>query len=110
MPTGNEMVDTGEKFEDNALPWDSIKPASYTVMGDMKPLLPGLLDQHNARIAKDPEFQYIQQDVARYQELKEKRNHVSLNLVKRQKEKNENEATRLQRKNDRHNRKGKPPL
>ncbi|ANE77601.1 carboxy terminal-processing peptidase [Dickeya solani] len=110
MPTGNEMVDTGEKFEDNALPWDSIKPASYTLMGDMKPLLPGLSEQHNARIAKDPEFQYIQQDVARYQEMKEKRNHVSLNLAQRQKENNEDEATRLQRINDRLKRQGKPPL
>ncbi|GAB7261411.1 MULTISPECIES: carboxy terminal-processing peptidase [Dickeya] len=110
MPTGNEAVDTGEKFEDNALPWDSIKPASYTVMGDMKPLLPWLIEQHNARIAKDPEFQYIQQDVARYQEMKEKRNHVSLNLVQRQKENNEDEATRLQRINDRLKRQGKPPL
>ncbi|NKI74917.1 carboxy terminal-processing peptidase [Dickeya sp. CFBP 2040] len=110
MPTGNEVVDTGEKFEDNALPWDSIKPASYTVMGDMKPLLPGLLDQHNARIARDPEFQFIQQDVARYQEMKAKRNHVSLNLVQRQKENNEDEATRLQRINDRLKRQGKPLL
>ncbi|WP_023639496.1 carboxy terminal-processing peptidase [Dickeya zeae] len=110
MPTGNEAVDTGEKFEDNALPWDSIKPASYTVMGDMKPLLPGLIEQHNARIAKDPEFQYIQQDVSRYQEMKEKRNHVSLNLAQRQKENNEDEATRLQRINDRLKRQGKAPL
>ncbi|WP_027711884.1 carboxy terminal-processing peptidase [Dickeya chrysanthemi] len=110
MPTGNEAVDTGEKFEDNALPWDSIKPAGYTVMSDLKPLLPVLLEQHNARIAKDPEFQYIQQDVARYQEMKQKRNHVSLNLVQRQKENNEDEATRLQRINDRLKRQGKPLL
>ncbi|ACT06696.1 carboxyl-terminal protease [Dickeya chrysanthemi Ech1591] len=110
MPTGNEAVDTGEKFEDNALPWDSIKPAGYTVMSDLKPLLPVLLEQHNARIAKDPEFQYIQQDVARYQEMKQKRNRVSLNLVQRQKENNEDEATRLQRINDRLKRQGKPLL
>ncbi|MCI4217082.1 carboxy terminal-processing peptidase [Dickeya dianthicola] len=110
MPTGNETVDTGEKFEDNALPWDSIKPASYTAMGEMKPLLPGLIEQHNARIVRDPEFQYIQQDVVRYQEMKEKRNHVSLNLAQRQKENNEDEATRLQRINDRLKRQGKPPL
>ncbi|NPE57310.1 carboxy terminal-processing peptidase, partial [Dickeya dadantii] len=68
------------------------------------------IDQHNARIARDPEFQYIQQDVARYQELKDKRNHVSLNLVQRQKENNEDESTRLQRINDRLKRQGKPPL
>ncbi|WP_192456656.1 carboxy terminal-processing peptidase [Musicola keenii] len=108
MPTGNQAVDTGEKFEDNALPWDSIKAATYTPMGDIKPVLPGLIDQHNARIAKDPEFQYIEQDVTRYQELKDKRNHVSLNLAQRQKENSEEEAMRLQRINDRMKRQGKP--
>ncbi|WP_193744549.1 carboxy terminal-processing peptidase, partial [Dickeya sp. DW 0440] len=77
---------------------------------DVKPLLPGLLEQHNARIAKDPEFQFIQQDVARYQEMKEKRNHVSLNLAQRQKDNNEEEASRLMRINDRLKRQGKPPL
>ncbi|WP_304167642.1 carboxy terminal-processing peptidase [Lonsdalea britannica] len=110
MPTGLETIETGEKFEDNALPWDSIKPADYTKMGDFTSLLPVLKTGYDQRIAKDPEFQYIQQDVARFKALKDKRDRVSLNLVQRQKENNDDEAIRLQRINERLTRQGKPTL
>ncbi|OSN10105.1 tail-specific protease, partial [Lonsdalea iberica] len=110
MPTGLETIETGEKFEDNALPWDSIKPADYTKMGDFTALLPVLKADYDQRIAKDPDFQYIQQDVARFKALKEKRDRVSLNLAQRQKENNDDEAIRLQRINDRLTRQGKPTL
>ena len=110
MPTGLETIETGEKFEDNALPWDSIKPADYTKMGDFTSLLPVLKTGYDQRIAKDPEFQYIQQDVARFKALKDKRDRVSLNLVQRQKENNDDEAIRLQRINERLTRQGNPTL
>ncbi|OSN06786.1 carboxy terminal-processing peptidase [Lonsdalea iberica] len=110
MPTGLETIETGEKFEDNALPWDSIKPADYTKMGDFTALLPVLKADYDQRIAKDLEFQYIQQDVARFKALKEKRDRVSLNLAQRQKENNDDEAIRLQRINERLTRQGKPTL
>ncbi|MFP1924402.1 carboxy terminal-processing peptidase [Lonsdalea quercina] len=110
MPTGLETIETGEKFEDNALPWDSIKPADYTKMGDFTALLPVLKADYDQRIAKDPEFQYIQQDVARFKAFKEKRDRVSLNLAQRQKENNDDEAIRLQRINERLTRQGKPTL
>ncbi|OSM96108.1 tail-specific protease [Lonsdalea populi] len=110
MPTGLETIETGEQFEDNALPWDSIKPADYAKMGDFTSLLPVLKTNYDQRIAKDPEFQYIQQDVARFKALKDKRDRVSLNLVQRQKENNDDEAIRLQRINERLTRQGKPTL
>ncbi|EGT5680025.1 carboxy terminal-processing peptidase [Cronobacter turicensis] len=110
MPTGNEETETGEKFEDNALPWDSINAATYEKSGDLKPLGPELLKDHNERIAKDPEFQYIIKDIARYNAMKDKRNMVSLNLAQREKENHEDDATRLARINDRLKRAGKPLL
>ncbi|MCL2895578.1 carboxy terminal-processing peptidase [Brenneria tiliae] len=110
MPTGTETVDTGEKFEDNALPWDSIKAASYAKSGDLKPLIGTLNELHQQRIAKDPEFQYIAEDIARYNALKDKRNIVSLNLAQREKENDDDEAMRLNRINDRLAREGKKPL
>ena len=73
MPTGTEETETGEKFEDNALPWDSINAATYVKAGDMTQFGPELLKDHNERIAKDPEFQYIMKDIARFNALKEKR-------------------------------------
>ncbi|MBN3263533.1 carboxy terminal-processing peptidase [Pectobacterium brasiliense] len=110
MPTGTETVDTGEKFEDNALPWDSIKAANYTKSGDLKALISKLNEHHQERIAKDPEFQYVAQDIARYNALKDKRNIVSLNLAQREKENDDDEAMRLKRINDRLARESKKPL
>ncbi|MEC5341719.1 carboxy terminal-processing peptidase [Brenneria populi] len=110
MPTGTETVDTGEKFEDNALPWDSIKAADYAKSGDLKPVIGELNEIHQQRIARDPEFQYIAEDIARYNAMKDKRNTVSLNLAQREKENNDDEAMRLNRINDRLIREGKKPL
>uniref|UniRef100_A0A914YGG2 Tail specific protease C-terminal domain-containing protein n=1 Tax=Panagrolaimus superbus TaxID=310955 RepID=A0A914YGG2_9BILA len=101
MPTGNEETETGEKFEDNALPWDSIDAATYVKSGDLTAFGPELLKEHNARIAKDPEFQNIMKDIARFNAMKDKRNIVSLNYAVREKENNEDDATRLARLNER---------
>ncbi len=110
MPTGSEETETGEKFEDNALPWDSIDAATYVKSDDLTPFGPELLKLHNARIAKDPEFQYIMKDIARFNAMKDKRNIVSLNYAQREKENLEDDATRLARVNDRYKRDGKPLL
>nr|WP_318381343.1 carboxy terminal-processing peptidase [uncultured Enterobacter sp.] len=110
MPTGNEETETGEKFEDNALPWDSINAATFVKSGDLTPIGPVLLKQHEERIAQDPEFQYIMKDIARFNALKDKRNIVSLNLAQREKENADDDAIRLARLNDRNKREGKPLL
>jgi carboxyl-terminal processing protease len=110
MPTGTQVTETGEKFEDNALPWDSINAATFVRAGDLKPFGPQLLKKHDERIAKDPEFQYINKDIARFEALKAKRDMVSLNLAQREKENAEDDAIRLSRLNDRFKREGKPPL
>lgn len=110
MPTGVEAAETGEKFEDNALPWDSIKAATYVKTGDVKPLVAQLTKQHADRIAQDREFQYIMKDIARYNALKDKRNIVSLNLAQREKENHEDDASRLERINARYQAEGKKPL
>ncbi len=110
MPTGDETIETGEKFEDNALPWDSINAATFTKTGDLKPFSAELLKAHQDRIAADPEFQYIAQDIARLHALKDKRNVASLNLAQREKENHEDDAIRLQRINERLQRQGKKPI
>ncbi|WP_034915340.1 carboxy terminal-processing peptidase [Erwinia sp. 9145] len=110
MPTGVEAVETGEKFEDNALPWDSINAASFTKTGDLKPFGAQLLKAHQDRIANDQEFQYIIKDIARFNAMKDKRKTISLNLAEREKENHEDDALRLERINARMKREGKKPL
>lgn len=110
MPTGVDPVETGESFEDNALPWDSIDRASYALLGNKQQYIPVLKKEHDERIVKDPEFQFIMQDIERYKANKEKRARISLNYVQREKESNEDDATRLKRINDRLTREGKKTL
>ncbi|PKH26917.1 carboxy terminal-processing peptidase [Enterobacterales bacterium CwR94] len=110
MPTAKEAIETGEKFEDNALPWDSINAATFVKSGDLKPLEGQVIKAHDSRIAKDPEFQYIVKDIERFNALKAKRNQMSLNFAQREKENREDDALRLSRINDRLQREGKKPL
>ncbi|WP_413449744.1 carboxy terminal-processing peptidase [Erwinia sp. LJJL01] len=110
MPTGVEAIETGEKFEDNALPWDSVPAATYTKTEDLKPLEAQLIKDHQDRIAKDAEFQYIIKDIARFNANKDKRNIISLNLAEREKENKEDDALRLERINARLKANGKKPL
>ncbi|NRN28097.1 carboxy terminal-processing peptidase [Photorhabdus heterorhabditis] len=110
MPTGVDPAETGESFEDNALPWDSIPPARYTGSKVIAALVPQLTVVHNARIANDPEFKYINEDIAHYKEMKEHKNIVSLNYEQREKENKEDDALKLNRINDRFKREGKKPL
>jgi carboxyl-terminal processing protease len=82
------MVDTdnfGESSYDNALPWVAIKPAPYLPTGDLKDIVPLLDKKHEARVAKDKDFQYLLDDIALVVKQR-KENQISLNEAVRRKE------------------------
>jgi len=81
----------GESTYDNALPYTTIKPATYTPAGDLKELFPPLQKRHEARIAKDKDFQYLQEDLAEFRKIR-KDNAISLNETVRRKERDAQEA------------------
>ena len=81
----------GESSFDNALPWVQIKAADYSPVGDLKGLLPILLTLHEARVKKDKDFQYLQEDVAEIK-LQRRKNLISLNEAARRKERDAQEA------------------
>ncbi|WP_353166768.1 carboxy terminal-processing peptidase [Providencia sp.] len=110
MPTGQDPAETGESFEDNALPWDSIPAANYNKVGDISPDLSAIKTKHLDRISQDREFNYIDEDIARYKVSKESKNLISLNYAERKKEDDEIEATKLKRINERNTKEGKPLL
>ena len=66
-----------------------------------------LAAKHNARIMQDPEFGYIQQDIEKYKENKDK-DFISLVESERLAEKKENEEQALARANERLTRMGLP--
>ncbi|MGP1924557.1 MAG: carboxy terminal-processing peptidase [Arsenophonus sp. NEOnobi-MAG3] len=113
MPTGIDPAEPGENFEGNALPWDSIMPASYSVVGNnISQYVDNLIANYKERIAKNPEFKYIDEDIARYRAraMKESKNIISLNYIKREKENKEADIIKLRRINERFTREGKSLL
>ncbi|GAA5644772.1 carboxy terminal-processing peptidase [Vibrio proteolyticus] len=105
-PTAIDPSETGESVEDNALPWDSIDQANYRKLNDFSALIKTLQSEHEARVAKDMEFGFIQQDIAQYKAEKDD-NMLSLNEKTREAESDKADKQRLDRINDRQKAMGK---
>ncbi len=86
----------GESELENALPWSSIKQASYRIWNDLTALIPILRQRFEAREKVNPEFEFLKQDQARYAEMKADKT-VSLNLKQRQAEADKLEARKAER-------------
>lgn len=91
FPAASNADDFGESSFENALPWTQVKAANYSPSGDLKGRLPILLTRHAARVKKDKDFQYVQEDIAESRLLR-KKNMVSLNETERRKEWDAQEA------------------
>ena len=85
LPQRVDAYEIGEDQLENPLPYDVIKPLQYG-MAEQAPLpLDDLRSRSQARVQKEPEFQYIAEDAKRLRDQIE-RNTVSLNLKSRSSE------------------------
>lgn len=109
FPSAIDPADWGESQQDNALPWDSIIRAKYNSVDDLKPAIAYVNKLHDARIANEPEFGYVFDDIKRYQEEKDRKT-ISLVEATRIKEKDEGEERALERANERLVRLGHKPV
>ncbi|MCT6699418.1 carboxy terminal-processing peptidase [Rheinheimera sp. 4Y26] len=109
FPSPIDPAEWGESKEKNALPWDSIAPAGYSSATDIKVALPILMEKHQQRIAKEPEFKFLLADIAEYQKEKDVKT-VSLNEKERIAKKDELAARELARTNERLARLKLPPV
>lgn len=100
LPSAIDPAEWGESQEDNALPWDNIRPARYMPSAEIKTKVKVLTQRHQERIAAEPEFGYLNQDIKEYKENKDK-SFVSLNEKERLEEKDSNKLKRLARINAR---------
>ncbi|GAC14815.1 carboxy terminal-processing peptidase [Aliiglaciecola lipolytica] len=100
FPSAINPEDWGESQEENALPWDSIDRVNYSTVGNTSSALTLMEQNHLKRINDNPEFAYIFEDIQRYQKEKDKKT-ISLVESERIKDKEEQEATRLKRANER---------
>jgi carboxyl-terminal processing protease len=97
FPSAVDMEQWGESTNDNALPWTSITPAEYKGRGDFRELVPLLEAKHESRTAKEPEFQFLLEDVAEYRKLRETK-LISLKESERRAERDEQQARLDKRK------------
>jgi carboxyl-terminal processing protease len=84
-------ADSGEAGFDNALPWGQIKSANYQPLGDLTDILPLLQMRHEQRIAKDPEFRFLKEDIGDFIQQKSRKS-TSLNEAERRQERDAREA------------------
>jgi carboxyl-terminal processing protease len=96
LPQLSDAENFGESSYDNALPYTVIKPAVYIPAGEVKDIVPLLAKKHEARVAKDKDFQFLVDDV-NYVKKQRKDNLISLNEKERRKERDEQEARAKQR-------------
>ena len=86
LPSVTAGLRIGESEQDYAMPYDEIPRAGgYVKSSRIANILPDLMARSNARVARDKDMQYAQEDVARAKERQEK-NSVSLNKTVRQAE------------------------
>lgn len=72
-PTSIDSDKQGERAFDNALPWESIKPAEYKVSG-LGPLdISALRELHRRRVRHDPGFAYLRSEAVAASKLEEQK-------------------------------------
>ena len=85
FPTSVDAGEYGESTYDNALPWTRIAAAPHMQYGNFAGLLGKLDARHDARVAKDVEYQWWVEDVAKFREERARKS-VSLNEAERRAE------------------------
>ncbi len=86
LPGFSETEETGERALRHALPYDTIRPARYSVYDGKYAVTPGLISElkakSEARVAEDPIFKALMADIALYEEIR-KNKDVALDFDKR---------------------------
>ncbi len=85
LPSRYAHLDVGEDALKYPLPFDEVKPADYEKWTGPMPDLADLRTRSAARIKNDPEFKYLEQDIAKMDE-RIKDNSLSLNKAEREAE------------------------
>ena len=96
FPTSVDAGEYGESTYDNALPWTRIAAAPHMQYGNFAGLLGKLGARHDARVAKDVEYQWWVEDVAKFRAEAAKKS-VSLNEAERRAERDKFDALVKQR-------------
>jgi len=109
FPAIYDDKEVGESALDKALAWDQISPVPHRVYFDIRATLPSLISQHAQRVKTDPDFLFLQSQLAMAEDAR-KHNKLSLNEAVRKHELDDQKAQRLELENKRRVAKGEKPL
>lgn len=109
FPSVFDNEEVGESARENALPWDEILPTRYQAYSSLDGLIPALARRHEARIAADPAFQELLEDI---EITKQALAQTSISLLESQRraEREEQQSRQLERENQRRLAQGMKPL
>jgi len=85
IPSPYDGLSVKEEHLDYALGWDEIDPAPHRDYGMVAEALPFLSKESAKRVAVNPEFRYLREDLE-YRQRRKEENRISLNLEKRKAE------------------------
>ena len=85
IPSASGVLPIGESKLADPLPWDTVPSARYKPFGEVAPYLPALRDASARRVAADPAFEVLRQEIARLRGRMEA-GTVSLNESQRRRE------------------------
>jgi len=109
LPSAISPEEVGESSREAALPWNRIRPAPYKTEGSLAPLMAELQRNHEQRATTDADFRHMQSEIAALEAMRQQK-AVSLNLKKRQAEREERAQEQLARENQRRAARGEAPL
>jgi carboxyl-terminal processing protease len=109
FPSLYDQNEVGESALEKAMPWDRIAPIQHRVYFDIQPALSNLQSKHDQRVKTDPDFLFVEQQIALADALR-KHTQLSLNEAVRKKEIDDNKAKRLEMENQRRVAKGEKVL
>ncbi|MBI1839903.1 MAG: carboxy terminal-processing peptidase [Verrucomicrobia bacterium] len=107
LPSVNDALEVGEKELEHALPFDTIRPASYDKLDRIAPVLAQVRLLSEKRVGSDRDFDYVKREMTRIKKLREDKSY-SMNEVKRRQEKEDNK-TRLEARKKELLARGEPP-
>jgi carboxyl-terminal processing protease len=109
LPSHIDSSLIGESSRDTALPWDQIKATDFATDRSLDTALSVLSTSHEQRSAVDPDFNYLQADIAAVT-AERAHNSVSLSLLAREQEREESRARELALRNERRAALGQEPV
>lgn len=109
FPTLFDEEEIGESALEGALPWDTVNPVRHGRFPSLSPFLKELISRHEARIANDPDFTFMNQQVERSREQRQQ-TQVPLNISEVRALRDEVEQWQIDTENQRRMAKDEAPI